>query len=180
MEMVFSRERRKLPSPVVLEDFVLHEQVGGFTGDTASIRDWESVLRFVNDDGSLGERIAVRTNAPGEFAGYRFFQAMWDPPAGEQTGSPSAGLNFTGLGIGNRNGVYLMLFGGTLSVVGSIYAFYVKPVIKRRRAALVHARIEAGDFGEHARRRAKMGSHAAAATDGGDRGTSVASKEIAQ
>ncbi len=156
MELVFSRERRRLPAPVVLDDFVLHEHIGGFTGDTASIRDWESVLRFVNDDGSLGERITVRTNTPGGFAGYRFFQAMWDPPAGEQTGSPSAGLNFTGLGIGNRNGVYIMLFGGTLSVVGSIYAFYVKPVLKRRRAANVRARLEAGEFGEAARRRGAM------------------------
>jgi hypothetical protein len=180
MEMVFSRERRKLPSPVVLEDFVLHEQVGGFTGDTASIRDWESVLRFVNDDGSLGEIVTVRTNTPGEFGGYRFFQAMWDPPAGEQTGSPSAGLNFTGLGIGNRNGVYIMLFGGTLSVVGAIYAFYVKPVIKRRRAAEVRARIEAGEYGEHARRRARAGAQSSAEFDGIDRGASVASREIGQ
>src|SRR5690606_18345894 len=154
MELVFSRERRRLPAPVVLDDFVLHERVGGFTGDTASIRDWESVLRFVNADGSLGAPITVRSNTPGEFAGFRFFQAMWDPPADAQTGSPSAGLNFTGLGIGNRNGVYIMLFGGTLSVVGCVYAFYVKPVIKRRRAAAVLARLDAGEFGDDARRRA--------------------------
>lgn len=154
MELVFSRERRKLPAPVVLDDFVLHERVGGFTGDTASIRDWESVLRFIDDDGALGDPVTVRTNEPGQFAGFRFFQAMWDPPAGPQTGSPSAGLNFTGLGIGNRNGVYAMLFGGTLSVIGSIYAFYVKPVLKRRRASGVQRRIEAGEFGEAARRRA--------------------------
>ncbi len=173
MELVFSRERRKLPAPVVLDDFVLHEHIGGFTGDTASIRDWESVLRFVNDDGTLGERVTVRTNQPGGFAGYRFFQAMWDPPAGEQTGSPSAGLNFTGLGIGNRNGVYIMLFGGTLSVVGSIYAFYVKPVLKRRRAASVRARIEAGEFGENAKRRANTAQRER-------RETMVASKEIVQ
>ncbi len=154
MELIFSRERRRLPAPVVLDEFVLHEHVGGFTGDTASIRDWESVLRFVNSDGSLGETVTVRTNEPGQFAGFRFFQAMWDPPAGQQTGSPSAGLNFTGLGIGNRNGVYAMLFGGTLSVIGSIYAFYVKPVLKRRRIAGVQRRIEAGEYGEAARRRA--------------------------
>jgi hypothetical protein len=154
MELVFSRERRRLPAPVVLDDFVLHEHIGGFTGDTASIRDWESVLRFVNDDSSLGEPITIRTNAPGQFSGFRFFQAMWDPPAGPQTGSPSAGLNFSGLGIGNRNGVYSMLLGGTLSVVGAIYAFYVKPVLKRRRIARVHERINAGEFGEHARRTA--------------------------
>jgi hypothetical protein len=105
---------------------------------------------------------------------------MWDPPAGEQTGSPSAGLNFTGLGIGNRNGVYIMLFGGTLSVVGSIYAFYVKPVIKRRRAAQVRARIEAGEYGEHARRRAKSRASTGDDPDEDRPESIIASKEIAQ
>lgn len=179
MEMVFSRERRRLPAPVVLDDFILHEHTGGFTGDTASIRDWESVLRFVKPDGALGAPVDVRTNDPGQFAGFRFFQAMWDPPAGPQSGAASAGLNFTGLGIGNRNGVGVMLLGGTLSVVGSIYAFYVKPVLKRRRAAEVRRRIEAGEYGEAARRRA-AGARLTAEPKPEDDGALVASEEIAR
>ena len=44
-------------------------------------------------------------------------------------------MNYTGLGIGNRNGVYIQLAGCCLMVTGMIFAFYVKPVIKRRRDA---------------------------------------------
>lgn len=152
LQIAFSRERKRLPSPVKLDDFVLHAHVGGFTGDTASIRDWESVLRFASQEAGA-QPVRIRTNDPGQYSGLRFFQAMWDPPAGPQTGSPSAGLNFSGLGVGNRNGVITMLLGGTLSVLGSIYAFYVKPVIKRRRASEVRERILAGDFGPAARAR---------------------------
>jgi hypothetical protein len=43
------------------------------------------------------------------------------------------------LGIGNRNGVWTMLAGCILSVIGMIYAFYVKPMIKRRSALAVFA-----------------------------------------
>lgn len=169
VEIAFSRERRRLPAPVTLDDFVLHAHIGGFTGDTASIRDWESVLRF-GSQAQGDEPVRVRTNEPGQYSGFRFFQAMWDPPSGPQTGAPSAGLNFTGLGIGNRNGVYTMLLGGTLSVLGSIYAFYVKPVIKRRRAAAVRARIEAGEYGERARERMRAKDHDADATPVGAEG----------
>ena len=46
---------------------------------------------------------------------------------------PGGGMNFTGLGIGNRHGVYVQLLGCCVSVAGMIFAFYVKPVLKRRR-----------------------------------------------
>ena len=39
----------------------------------------------------------------------------------------------TGLGVGNREGVYVMLTGTLMAIVGMIYAFYVKPVIHRGR-----------------------------------------------
>ncbi len=44
----------------------------------------------------------------------------------------SRGLNYTVLGVGNRHGIYTQLAGCTISVFGMIYAFYVKPVIRRR------------------------------------------------
>jgi len=37
------------------------------------------------------------------------------------------------LGVGNRVGVHVQLAGCCIAVLGMIYAFYVKPVIKRRR-----------------------------------------------
>ncbi len=42
-------------------------------------------------------------------------------------------MNYTGLGVGNRNGVYIQLAGCCLAVSGMMFAFYVKPILKRRR-----------------------------------------------
>jgi len=64
--------------------------------------------------------------------------------ANERT-RPSAGLNYTVLGVGNRNGVYTQLLGCVIAVAGMIYAFYVKPVIKRRRQEEVLAGLPRGD-----------------------------------
>ena len=41
-------------------------------------------------------------------------------------------MNYTGAGVGNRNGVHVQLFGTVIAVFGMIYAFYVKPFLRRR------------------------------------------------
>jgi hypothetical protein len=129
VEMIFSRRRLALPDPVVLEDFVLESHVGGFTGSNLSVRNWTSVVRF-QEGGEPGPPKQVSVNSPAEHGGFWYFQAQWDPPR-PQDGY--AGLNYTVLGVGNRVGVNAMLAGCCLSVLGMIYAFYVKPVIKRRK-----------------------------------------------
>lgn len=134
VEMVFSRERMALPDPIALETFELETNIGGYSEAGGSIRDYRSVLRF-DDDGVWGEPVAVSMNKPVEHDGLWFFQSQWDPPisASANGGLPSKGLGYTVLGVGNRNGVYIQLFGCVVAVVGMIYAFYVKPLIKRRR-----------------------------------------------
>lgn len=132
VELMFTREERKLPSPVVLEDFVLATHVGGYTGTVASVRDWTSVVRF-KDGETLSEASTISTNNPTSHRGMWFFQKTWDPN----------GLKFTGLGVGNREGVVTQLAGCTLAVFGMVYAFYVKPILRRRRIQAVHARVAA-------------------------------------
>jgi len=151
IEVLFSRERRLLPAPVVLDEFILSEHVGGFEpGRALTVRDWTSVLRFAvardaeSDRTTWSEPKIVSTNSPAEFGGLWYFQAFWDPPA-PQSGAgraSDAGLNYTGLGVGNRNGVLIQLAGCCISVAGMIYAFYVKPIIRRRRIEKVHAGVE--------------------------------------
>lgn len=145
VEVMVGRERRPLPHAVRLDDFVLTANVGGFTGRMSSVRDWTSVIRF-QDEQSWTDPVSVSTNNPGTFEGMWFFQAFWDPPRpGRFAGDvASQGLNFTGLGVGNRQGVYVQLFGCCLAVAGMIYAFYIKPIIRRRRRARVLAELEAG------------------------------------
>ncbi len=135
VELMLSRQRRKLPEPVVLDDFELSAHIGGYSGQTNSIQNWTSQIRFLDEQGAASERQAVTVNAPAERAGLWYFQAAWDPPEkGRFRGEPdSNGLNYTVLGVGNRNGVVTQLVGCTIAVLGMLYAFYVKPVLVRRR-----------------------------------------------
>jgi len=129
VEVVFSRQRRSLPFPIAMEDFELDTHIGGYSGQVSTIRNYVSRLRFQKGDAwSAPAPIAV--NAPTEFGGYWYFQSMWDRPPNE---APGAGMNYTGLGIGNRNGVHVQLAGCCIMVSGMFFAFYVKPVLKRRR-----------------------------------------------
>lgn len=133
VEVLFSRERRYLPAAIALQDFELDEHVGGYTGSIATIRNYVSQLRFYDgEEGAWTEPTQISVNSPTGYGGFWYFQSNWDPPTPERPGS---GMIYTGLGIGNRNGVYAQLAGSTLSVIGMFFAFYVKPVLKRRRAA---------------------------------------------
>ncbi|MFM7260565.1 MAG: hypothetical protein ACKO3W_08175, partial [bacterium] len=128
VEVLFSRQRLPLRTDVALEEFVLTAHEGGFTGAMGTIRDYTSRVRF-RDDGATGswtEPVEVSVNAPIEHDGLWYFQAQWDPPdtTANDRARPSAGLNYTVLGVGNRNGVYTQLLGCVIAVAGMIYAFY--------------------------------------------------------
>jgi hypothetical protein len=129
-EMMFSRTRAPLSAPVALDSFEVDSHLGGFTGRTASILNWRSLVRFL--DGS-GENTAISVNDPRPHGDLWYFQSQWDPPD-----SASPGLNYTVLGVGNRHGVFQMLFGCCLAVSGMIWAFYIKPMIKRKRQQEVY------------------------------------------
>jgi len=146
VELLFSRQRLPLRADVALEEFVLSTHVGGFiASEQGSIRDYKSRLRFRDDGGAWSEAVDVSVNSPVEHRGLWYFQAQWDPPDSRPREGEvlSAGLNYTVLGVGNRVGVYTQLAGCVIAVLGMIYAFYVKPVIKRRRQAEVLAALAA-------------------------------------
>ncbi|GJM25200.1 MAG: hypothetical protein DHS20C16_16150 [Phycisphaerae bacterium] len=132
VELLFSRKSAPLPAALALEDFELKVHTGGFvSGNTLSVRDFISVLRPYSG-GEWQQPITTSLNSPAQFAGIYFFQAEWDP--GE--------MAFTGLGVGNRDGVLIQLFGTCVAVLGMIYVFYIKPIIKRRRQQAVWAQVE--------------------------------------
>lgn len=137
VEVLFSRRREKLPNPIALERFELLTHVGGYTGSMATIFNYVSHLRFQDDSGRWTEPTPIAVNDPTEYGGYWYFQSYWDRPLG---GDPQSGMNYTGLGIGNRHGVYTQLAGCCIATFGMFYAFYVKPILKRRRAEQARAR----------------------------------------
>jgi len=133
IEMIFSRQRLPLPAPIALESFELTAHEGGFTGETSTIRDYVSLLRFGLGNNAWTTPTRVSVNEPVEYGGLWYFQAQWDPPdEGSEGVPPSLGLNYTVLGVGSRHGVVMQLAGCIIAVIGMLYAFYVKPVIKRR------------------------------------------------
>ncbi len=104
----------------------------------STIRNYVSRLRFYDDGRWTDKAEAIAVNSPTEYGGYWYFQSMWDKPP---PNSASAGMNYTGLGIGNHRGVYVQLTGCCLAVIGMIFAFYVKPVLVRRRAEQARGKV---------------------------------------
>ncbi|MDH3283904.1 MAG: hypothetical protein OEQ13_04125 [Acidobacteriota bacterium] len=124
LELVYSRETLPLPDPVALETFVLETYPGG-----RRERDFISLVRF-QQDGAWSDLREIRSNQPTEYRGWWFFQSTWDPPDEQRS---YAGMNYTGLGVGNRRGVAIMLAGSIMTVLGTFWAFYIKPLLLRRR-----------------------------------------------
>tara|TARA_B100001059_G_scaffold73922_1_gene71375 strand:- start:11461 stop:13842 length:2382 start_codon:yes stop_codon:yes gene_type:complete len=143
IQLMLSRKSESLPSKVSLLGFDTKDHIGGFTGSTSSILNWISRVQF---DESSGPREAdISVNDPAEEGGFWFFQSQWDPPdpARFSGDTPSLGLNYTVLGVGNRRGVWVQLAGSVLMVLGLMYAFYVKPVLVRRRQESAIAKVGA-------------------------------------
>lgn len=131
VEMIFSRKRWPLPAALALEDFELKTHTGGYTGQTTSVKDFVSRLRVFRN-GEWSEPFRASLNKPASDGGMYYFQSEWDP--GE--------MAFTGLGVGNRKGVYIQLYGTCLAVAGMIFVFYIKPIIIRRRRQRVWQEVE--------------------------------------
>src|SRR5262249_2441206 len=138
LQVTLSRQRLRLPAPVALDDFVMETNIGGYTGQNLSVRNWTSRVRFQEAGRPDGwsDPLMVSLNDPQHFGGLWYFQAQWDPPQANQN---YAGLNYTVLGVGSRHGVNIMLLGCCMAVAGMIYAFYIKPIIKRRRQLAAEA-----------------------------------------
>ena len=150
IEVLFSRRRLPLGTEVALDEFVLTAHEGGFTGETGSIRDYRSRLRFrAPGSAAWSDAADASVNSPVEHDGLWYFQSMWDAPDNRPAEGEvmSAGLNYTVLGVGNREGVLVQLLGCCIAVAGMVYAFYVKPVIKRRNRAAVLASLAKDERG---------------------------------
>lgn len=89
-----------------------------------AVTSWRSDIRVRTAAGDMVDK-AVYTNQTQTVAGWTLFQS----------GAANDGWSFTVLGVGNRNGILLMNVGWVLTAIGCIYAFYIKPVLLRKRRA---------------------------------------------
>lgn len=113
------------PARLTLENFELVTYPGGNPATTNLFRDFISTLRI--DDSVTGQELVrgqAKMNSPIYFdnGNWLFFQSGYDKEA-----------MATIIGVGNRPGVSVMTGGCILMTVGLLWAFYLKPVIIRRR-----------------------------------------------
>jgi hypothetical protein len=129
--LMLATTRRPLPSAVTLTKF---EPVH-FPGATRAYADYISTLTVVDKDGPDAGKprtLVAQLNAPAADHGLYYFQSAWD---GDD--NAPAEKRFTVLGVANRPGIPLMTAGAILIIAGIGYAFYVKPILLRKKKEAV-------------------------------------------
>jgi hypothetical protein len=130
LELQLGFVTRPMPAQLTLKKFELVHYPGG-QGENGPFLDFRSTLEIVDSNGEHSVEVASNNN-PVYFDGGKwiFFQAGYDPQG-----------QFSVIGVGNRPGVFVMLSGCALIVLGVLYAFYVKPIVIRRMKAAALARL---------------------------------------
>lgn len=90
---------------------------------------WQSDFFVRAGDSGSYAKATVLTNRTHEVGGLTLFQSGADPNH----------WRFTTLGVGNRRGIPGMVLGSVMIPLGSLYAFYLKPVLRRRRVEKAQA-----------------------------------------
>lgn len=126
-EIIYSRYPRSLGYEVTSDRLLVRY----FPGRN-SVHSWRSEF-FVREDGSDQlQAMNLFTNRTATHGEWTFFQS----------GAAPDNWSYTILGVGNRVGIEPMVIGCVLITLGSMYAFYIKPVLIRRRASAGIARRE--------------------------------------
>lgn len=116
-EVVFSRLRHDLGAVLTGEiltvtHFPGHQGIDGYRSDF-----------MIEQPGVTPYKAAVATNHTYKIGKWTLYQSGYD--ADQE-------WRYTVLGVGNRNGVWIMTIGSAIVALGCLYAFYVKPWLIRR------------------------------------------------
>jgi hypothetical protein len=122
--LLLSTVKRPLPSSITLARFdPVH-----YPGATRAYEDYVSTLSARNHATGEERTIVAHLNNPAIDQGLYYFQSAWD---GDDHAPPEK--RFTVIGVANRPGIWLMTLGAILIIVGIGYAFYVKPMLLKRK-----------------------------------------------
>ncbi len=121
-QLIYGRARRRLPTTMALERLATEYYPG-----REQPREWTSHFRYRDPQTGRAQVGRAFLNNTYTIGDWTFFQAS----------AAQDGKSFTVLGVGNRRGVMTMLLGCTLISLGMIYAFAVKPILVKRRRALL-------------------------------------------
>lgn len=117
---IYGRKRNALPATIVLEELDTQYYPG-----QRQAREWTSHFRYQtagSDEVHEGKAFLNNTYTIGNWTLF-------------QSAAASDGSSWTVLGVGNRNGVLIQLIACGLISLGMVYAFAVKPILKKRRNA---------------------------------------------
>lgn len=126
--LVYSRQAHPLGGALSLDKLSVRFRPG-----RTSVDWWRSDY-LAQADGGAPVPANVHTNQTHVFNGWTLFQAS--APGNEPY------FRFTVLGVGNRRGIWPMTIGCVLITLGSLYAFYIKPLLLRRRRDLALAEVQ--------------------------------------
>lgn len=139
-EFVYSRQPHDLEAALVPGKLTVE-----FFPGRNSVSEWRSDFT-VMERGAEPRAGAVWTNQTHNVGRWTLFQS----------GADSDHWAYTILGVGNRRGMWPMVIGCVLVTLGSLYAFYVKPFIKRARQQRAQARGSNGQPVEAGRARGEL------------------------
>lgn len=141
LAMLFSTVRRPLPAAVTLKQFDVVKRPGALR----SISDWISTVEIAPAGGGSAVKQQVSLNHPTKDQGLVYYQSGW---SGREDAPPEE--QFTILGVGNRPGTGMMTAGAMLMIAGILYAFYVAPLLLKRRKERLAAYASGGAVQEAA------------------------------
>jgi len=117
-EIAYSRMKRDLGL-----DLIAGKLSVNFFPGRQSVESWRSDFLVRGPEAKAPpQSAAVYTNQTHSAGGWTFFQS----------GAAGDHWSYTILGVGNRHGIGLMLIGCILITLGALFAFYIKPIIRRR------------------------------------------------
>ncbi len=118
-ELIYSRLQHDLGAALTPERLTVK-----FFPGRRSVESWRSYFLAQNDGEASPQEATVYTNATYALKHWTLFQS----------GAANDHWSYTILGVGNRIGIGPMLTGCSMITLGCLYAFYVKPWLRRRRA----------------------------------------------
>ncbi len=122
-QLVYSRRGESLGANLIPKSLTVQ-----FFPGRNSVESWRSDF-FVQEESGEVRPAAVYTNQTATVGRWTLFQSGADPDH----------WRYTVIGIGSRRGIWPMGIGCLLITVGCLYAFYVKPVLKRRKRSEILA-----------------------------------------
>lgn len=141
--IAFSRQRHRLPFGLTLTDF----QMIPYPGSTIP-RDYSSTVDIKQPDGQTVVGV-TRLNNPLVYHGMKLSQTGWDPgntrsPDNDARNEAGRYINqqrYTILGVGNNVGIRIIFIGSCMVVAGIPWAFYIKPLLLRRRKRQIQSEL---------------------------------------